>query len=540
MYIHIPASGIEPYRRVRALTFAPEVDLTLSSVPVNEFQADIITEDGIAVGSEALLYDDMDGLWADYIVMRSERLDRYTVRVTARSPLALLDRWTLPAEMFQSVKVRDFVNGLFNVVPASGCMYSVDIEMDTYFEGVSVTGFCPEQSARERLQWLCLTVGALVKQCFTAALKLIPAPDVDAAAYYARGTLIPIQDTFWKPSVTTRSLTRAVTVTGYEGFTDVDPGETGIRWESGVDEQGVRWWFMPVDWTFTNDEAGEQPGRVIAIDGVTLIGGDATRQVLGWLSAACFRIGEIRMDVVNNGRYYPGQKVRVYVDEETIYTGYIQSCDFSFGTQARARLVISSDLTRVPSGTLTISYRYGDIPIGRTALVLPEGEPYDVANPVISWREGERYVEYTPAVPRSSGTEDAVVQYVPREPVRIEIIMPPGRLQYTDGDALDYDGLVVRAWDDRGQPWEQGGLFPEGIIPLRCLTLPEERADIGKVSMDKRVSDLNIRPSLLPVEVGSYCCRIIDPVAHHYRPDYRYKSEYRITGGLLTTNVHKN
>lgn len=540
MYISIPASGIEPYRRIKALKFAPEADLTLATVPVNEFQADIITADSIDVGSAARLYDDMNALWADYIVTRAERLDKQTVRVTARSPLALLERWTLPAEMFEGVTVPDFVDGMFNVIPASGYLYNVDIELDGYFDDVTVTGFCPAQTARERLQWLCMTVGALVKQCFTSALRLIPAPDVDAAAYYAKGTLIPIQDTFWKPSVTTRQLTRAVAVTGYQGFTDVDPGETEFQWESSVDEQGVRWWYMPVDWTFVNDKEPEVPGKEIRIDGVMLIGGEAARRVLGWLSAAYFRIGEIRMDVVNNGRYYPGQKVRVYGDEGTIYTGYIQSCEFSFGLQARARLIVSSDLTVVPSGTLTISYRYGDIPIGKTELTLPEGERYDVANPVIAWNEGRRYVEYVPTRPRVSGTGDAVVQYVPHEPARIEIVTPPKRLQYTDGDALDYDGLAVRAYDKDGNPWTQGGQFPEGYIPMNCLTLPERKADIGKARMDKRVSDLNIRPSIPPVEVGSYCCRIIDPVAHHYRPDYRYKSEYRITGGLLTTNVHKN
>ena len=540
MYLSIPAAGPEPYRRLKALRFTPEADLTLATLPVNEFMADIITEDSVAVGGAARLYDDRDRLWADYIVVRSERLDRQTLRVTAQSPLTLLDRWTLPAEMFREVRVKDFVNGIFNCVPASGYIYNVDIDVEDHFNDVAVTGFCPEQTARQRLQWLCLTVGALVRQCFAPGLRLIPAPDVDAAAYYAPGTLIPIGDTFWKPSVTLRSLVRSVRVTGCEGFTDIDPGETAIRWESVVDGQGVRWWYMPVDWTFTNEAVPELPGRAVAIDGVTLIGGEAARQVLGWLSSAHFRMGEIRMDVVNNGEYWPGQKVRVYVDEGTICTGYIQSCEFSFGLQARSRLVISSDLRVASSGTLTIRYRCGDLPLGKTVLVLPEGEGYDVANPVISWYEGQRYVEYRPTTPRSAGTTDAVVQYAAREPARIEIVTVPNRLDYMDGDALEYDGLVVRAYDREGEPWTQGGLFPEGYIPLHALTLPKRQADMGSVRMDKRVSDLNIRPSIPPVEVGSYCCRIIDPVAHHYRPDYRYKSEYSITGGLLTTNVHRN
>ena len=550
MYITIPAVTPAPYRQLRSLSFAPEVDLTLSSLPVNEFRAEIVTEDVIPAGVEAILMDDMDQLWADYTITKAERIDRQSFRIVAQSDLTLMDRWTLPAEMFQNVEVSRFIQWLFRI-PKSGYLYNVDIEVDAYFNGVTVTGFCPEQTARERLQWLCVTVGAVVRQCFASALQFIPAPDVDATAYYAKGTLIPISETFMKPSVTIRELMRSVAVTGYENFTNVDPTpqpEAGmepgtepvqvIEWESSVDEQGVTWWYNPVDLTFENEESPELPGRHVSIDGVTLIG-EASRQVIGWLSAAYFRQGEIRMDVINNAQYCPGQKVRVYAEEDTIYTGYIRSCDFRFGLQARATLVISSDLEQVPSGKLTISYRYGDLPLGRSEMVLPDGEPYDVENPTISWTEGGRYVEYTPTTPRATGTGDAVVQYVPRTPARIQIITPPNRLTYMSGNAIDYAGLVVRAYDNNGEPWTQGGLFPDGYIPMRCLTLPETAANTGKAEINGKESDLNISPSIAPVQVGTYCCRIIDP-SHSSSGTDRNKSEYRITGGLLTTNVHKN
>ncbi len=551
MYIIIPAASPDPYRQLKSISFAPEVDLTLSSLPVNEFRADIITEDSIEAGSEAILKDDMDQLWADYTITKAERVSKQCVRIVAQSYLTLMDRWKLPAEMFQNVKVPQFIEWLFRI-PASGYLYTFDIDVDPYFNDITVTGFCPEQTARERLQWLCVTVGAVVRQCFSEALQFIPAPDVDATAYYAKGALIPISDTFIKPSVTIRELMRSVAVTGYENFTNVDPTpqpeegmEPGdepvqvIQWESSVDDQGVTWWYNPVDLLFENDESPELPGRQVSIDGVTLIG-ESSRQVIGWLSAAYFRRGEIRMDVINNAQYYPGQKVRVYADEDTIYTGYIQSCDFRFGLQASATLTISSNLEKVPSGKLTISYRYGDLLLGRTQMVLPDGEPYDMENPIIGWTEGGRYVEYTPTTPRTTGTGDAVVQYVPLVPVRIKIVKPPDRLAYMNDMNINYTGMLVRAIDNRGEPWTQGGLFQDGYIPLRYLTLPEKKTDIRKTEGGIRESDLNILPSVAPVISGTYCCRIIDPVAHNYRPDYRYKYEYQITGGLLTANARKN
>ena len=559
MYITIPAVTPAPYRQLRSLSFAPEVDLTLSSLPVNEFRAEIVTEDTIPTGVEACLMDDMDQLWADYIITKAERLNRSTVRVVAQSDLTLMDRWTLPAVMFRNVAVDDFVYAMTHMVPQSGYLYGVNIEIDAAFDGVTVTGFCPEQTARERLQWLCLTVGAVVLQCFSNSLRMIQAPDVDAGAHSAKGTLIPLADTYMTPSITVRDLTRSVAVTGYENFTNVDPepdtaegGGTGqetvqsIVWESSVDFQGVTWWYNPVDWTYTNEEEPEIIGQQVTIDGVTLVNGQATRQVLGWLSAAYFRRGEITLEVINNRQYYPGQKVRIYTDEETIYSGYIQSCDFTFGVQAKSRLVVSSDLYQVITAKLTIAYRYGSRIIGWNEMTLPDGEPYDVKNPVIRRTEGDRYVEYAPGTPESTGTvsgpTEVPVTYTAKVPAKIEIIIPPTKLTYIDGAAIEYGGMVVKAYDNSGQPWTQNGAYSNGIIPMRDLQLPVRTASTDDINFGVKDAPqaLNIRPSLPPVEVGTYCCREIDWEAHHYRPDYRYKSEYRITGGLLTTNVHKN
>lgn len=516
MYIQIPAASALPYTRIKSLSFAPEADLTLASVPVNEFRADIITEDAIAVGSAAALYDDLDNLWADYVVMKSERLDRQTVRVVAQSPLILMDRWTVPAEMFQNKSVSSFIYDLCHNIPESGYLYAVDIAVDSFYSGKTVTGFCPEQTARERLQWLCLTVGALVKQCFEATMKLVPAPDVDSSVVESDGVLIPISDTFMKPSVTVKDITRAVAVTGYENFTDVDPGDaTGLVWETGVDGNGVTWWFNPVDWTFENEEATSLPGRTVTIDGVTLIGDSATQQVIGWLAAAYFRVGEIQLDCINNGQYYPGQKVRVYTDGETVYAGYIKSCDFSFGLQARSRLVISSNLEYIPVGRLTISYRYSDsfgnfINIGEEEYILPVDEPYDIENHDISWYSGGVPYTYTPNTPRTSGTMGSghtkvnvnTTEDTSSLPVRLSIWEKPYKLKYDDGETIDYTGIVVRPINRFNMVWKVPR-YPDGIIPLSELILPDRVADLdkatGQVIIDITAEDLNAPICFEPV-----------------------------------------
>jgi hypothetical protein len=65
MYIVI---GTTTYTEISDLTFAPETDVTGSSVPVNELWASIRTDDAIEIGERVSLYDDLDQLWCKYWV----------------------------------------------------------------------------------------------------------------------------------------------------------------------------------------------------------------------------------------------------------------------------------------------------------------------------------------------------------------------------------------------------------------------------------------------------------------------------------------
>lgn len=540
MYIRIDVVGFGNYRRLKALSFSPEADLTLSSLPVNGLTVEVITEDAFYPGLPLELYDDMDALWANYIVTKAERLNPYTARLTAQSHLTLLDRFTLGAEMFENVTVSAFVDRLFTD-PFTGSQAIVPIDIDDYYSGVTVTGFCPEQTARERLQWLCLTIGALVRQCFCENLTIFPAPDVDAAVYYAKGQLIPLSDTFMRPSIAEAPIVRSVSVTGYENFTDVDPtedesgddesgDESEREWQSGEDFYGVTWWFNPVDWTFQNTESPELPGKTVSIDGVTLISGATAERVLGWLAAAYFRRGEIDLDCINNGRYFPGQKVRFYTDEGTVYTGYIKSCDFSFGLQARSRLTISSDLEKVPVGTITFTYRYGDLPLGKNTYTLPVDEPYSYDNPTITWYSGGQQSRYEPETPTSTGetppgVADIPVNYLRCVPYRIVITTPPDKTMYLDGRPMDYTGMVVTAYDVHGNPWTNGGQYPDGIIPASALTLPTQTARMGEFvqiyitpSGVIPVGDVDINGPLYIKGVETVWVRSINPTGHGTNP----------------------
>ena len=75
-------------------------------------------------------------------------------------------------------------------------------------------------------------------------------------------------------------------------------------------------------------------------------------------------------------------------------------------------------------------------------------------------------------------------------PSSIRVETPPDIVEYIDGVALDYTGLVVKAYKKNGQLWTDAD-HPDGIIPINELTLSETTADIDKVTISKGTKTLD-------------------------------------------------
>lgn len=332
MYIVI--GGIT-YSRISELSFNPEVDLTCSSLPASSFTARILTSDNLVTGVDAALYDDRDLIWANYFVVRVERISADCVEIEAQSPLALLDRWTVPAAFYNRRSVRYIVNDLLTSA-VSGWIYGVTIDTSGISTSLTLTGFCPEQTARERLQWVCMGLGIFVKQCFETQLKLIRSPDVLTDP--GTGTLIPLKDTYWKPAAKNRELVRSFIVTGYS--VEYDEPASG-DYKKVEDAAGNVYYLIPdriMD--FENDARPGAPGKVVKVDNVTLISEARCRDTLSRLSAAYFRDEEIHLSAINNHSCFPGQVVRFYLTEDRLFKGIVESCRFAFGLQAKAEMVV--------------------------------------------------------------------------------------------------------------------------------------------------------------------------------------------------------
>ena len=342
------------------------------------------------IGQYALLRDDLNALWAKYWIVYAEHPDRHTLRIRAQSPLALLDRDILPATLYESAPIADVLEEIFAVTGAGVGQYIY--ALDPGFAGETVTGFCPQQSARERLLWVCFTLGAYVKTFFTDTVQLLPLSD--------DGPLIPLSETFWKPTVTYSDHVTAVRATAYS-FT---PGAPATTDEWVKDSAGNTYIVTRQTATLVNpDVPARAPENIVAVDGVTLVNGGNLSGVLSRLARRCFKRTRIDLDVVDNAAYIPGDRVTVYADDTTLYTGHIEACDFAFGAQARATLRLSA-VDPADSAALTVNYLWDTTQLALDTHTFPVGYAYRLQARYLDQNLAPHRIVFRPTLPEIAGT----------------------------------------------------------------------------------------------------------------------------------------
>jgi len=358
MYVTINGTD---YDAIKEISFAPEVDLSGDTLPINEFQVSIHTTDDIEIGQYAQLKDDTNTLWAKYWITYAEHEDAQTVKVRAKSPIYLLSQKRLPAELWSGKSAATAIQELMD-----GMSYT----LDSSFSSATLDGFVPSQESRARLQWICYAIGAYVKTFFNDRIEIVP---IDNTM-----TLIPPSKTFWKPSITYKDYVTALKAKAYT-FTAGTPAVTD-QWVE--DSNGNYYIISETTITLTNDNVpASVPEHTISIEGLYLVNQTNVSAILLYLSDMYFKRMETDASVINNAEYMPGDKVYIYADEKTIMGGFIQRVEFSFGLQARGSMhLIPTDATT--AAALMLTYMWGDIMLGEAAYYFPVGYTYSVTNPV--------------------------------------------------------------------------------------------------------------------------------------------------------------
>lgn len=378
--------GSKTYTAISGLSFIPETDVVGTSVPVNEFVINVYTDDSIRNGADIELRDDRNILWAKYWITAAERVASNVVQVRAQSKIMLLERVTLPAVKYNNATLLTALNTVFASLGNNA--FAVDTALDN---NIVISGFCPEQTARERLLWLCFVAGAYVKTFFTDTILILPIDDTEVP--------VPMEQTFYKPSITYDDYVTAVEVTYYT-FTQGTP-QTTDKWVT----DGVLYYIVTSNKvTLLNSNVPETAAEnVIKVDGVTLINSANVDDICSHLAKYYFERVRMDLDIVNNANYAPGQRLLVYADEDTMVTGYASKMEFSFGLQARAKVSLIAAQLKA-SGNLIITYKWGTMKLKRIKYTFPVGYTYQIVNPYIDTPiERHRYV-FRPVNQYATGT----------------------------------------------------------------------------------------------------------------------------------------
>lgn len=376
MYVKI---GNTVYTEIKNLSFAPETSIISDSVPVNQFTADIMTDDVITAGSDIELKDDLDQLWAKYWVTFAEHIDQLTVRVRAESKISILDRKTMPATMYSNTPVSDILTGIFSDLGSSS--YS----LDSSFSGATISGFMGHHSRRYRLQLICFVIGAYVKTFNTDKIEILP---LNTNAVY-----VPKQKTFWKPSVTYKDWVTAITIRSFS-FQQGTPtaGDDYVK-----DDQGVTYIQTSQEITVTNPDAPvTAPPNIVEVEDVQIINSANVSAIVAHLASVYFGRTVADVDVINNREYEPGQRLLTYGVGKQLVLGYVESATFSFGVQARSKLHMTP-IEVTEAVELTIKYTWSELgtklTVHQETYLLPKSYQYTIENMYIDlpW-QNHRYI----------------------------------------------------------------------------------------------------------------------------------------------------
>lgn len=379
------------YRQIKGLKYSPDVDVTGNSLPIPGFEVDVITTDDLSGVDYAVLSDDLDQEWCSYDVTFAERVDENTVHLKAQNILYKLDYVELEDTMYNGAAASVVVAGIFDGVTAE-----YDLHED--LQNIPITGFCPAQTARERLAWVCFAIGAYVRATFVNTAQIQPVDETG-------DVVVPYRRTFWRPSVTYEDWVTAVRITTYSFRQAASEQE----WRDSDSS-----YMFPLPWiateqvvTLANPSApAKAPENVKEIEGVYLVNPSNVSGIVSRLAKYWFKRETVTLDCINNRQYAPGDLVTVAVDEGTMMRGYIQSASWRFGVQARSTLKLIGAEARA-SALLTVNYRYNGTRLGRERYRLPVGYSFSVENPYFDRTgDGHRRV-YRPLTANAEGTMTA-------------------------------------------------------------------------------------------------------------------------------------
>lgn len=382
MYISYKSKS---YKKIKSLSFSPEVDIIGNELVVNEFRVEIITDDDVTIGTYAGLFDDSNKLWAVYRITEAQRLSPHSITIKAQSDILILDRKKLPAQMCENESAKTLINQCFT-------SFGLTCVIDSSVSDVQINGYLPEQSARQRLQWLCFVIGAYVQSFFTAKCTI---KKIDNTV-----TNIPMSKTFYRPKISYKDYVTAVTATAYS-YAEGTPGSTD-KWVKVGNKTYIQ---TSQTASLSNTDVPEDtPGNIIDLSNITIINDSNISSILQRLAAEYFNREQLTADILNTyGEIQPADKVSIFDGVENVITGYVKSTRFTFGKAAKSAIVLTQTVTE-KAVKVVLSYRYlTNIEIARETFYFPKNTAFELENSYIDTTEQGLRRVYLPLTEKTTG-----------------------------------------------------------------------------------------------------------------------------------------
>lgn len=390
MYIKIDGHD---YTRISDLSFVTEADVTGNTVPADEANVTIKTSLEISAGQYMQIIDDQENVWTRLWIVDAHRVDAEHVEVKAMSGIFALERKKMRAVMYNAESAANVLDAIFaqTIIGVSGYV------LDNALQSATISGFCPAQNARERLQWVCFVLGAFVKQSFTANNKI----EIKKISQDIE-TIIPPKQTKYRPVRGQEDYVSKITITAYS-FTlaQGEPATTDEWVKAGSNVYIVH----SQEHSISNpDFPSTLPDNEVVIDGLYLVNENNVQGILSYFAGLYFNRLTVSLDAINNFEFTPGEKTVAYTDMNAVVSGYIASCAYSFGLQAVSSIQLVSVEDEVAC-KLTIRCLYAGNVIAKFVFYFPQGYTYSVKNPYIDRVDAEmtnRYV-YRPSDKYTTG-----------------------------------------------------------------------------------------------------------------------------------------
>lgn len=347
------------------MRFSPAVDITGNQLPINEFSADIITDDTITVGKYASLYDEKGMLWARYRITSSNQYPLGIRTVRCQSDVYILERSTLSAMMYNADDAYSVISGIFS-------RFHLDVSISDNIRGLTISGYVPEQTARERLQWICFAIGAYVRTFF-APVTVIDIIDEGNVNYLQEDRV------FLRPQLSYSDYVTSIRAIAYE-YNEGTP-ETTDKWV----QVGGRYYIQHTrEVTLNNPNVpANTPENVIDITKLTLINDNNVSDILSKLAEEYFNQQKLTANIINtNADVQPADRVGILNGIGDIVTGYVKSMQFTFGKAAKAKITMTQNVL-TNALKLYIRYVYDNDELTREVYYFPPNTAYEVQSKYI-------------------------------------------------------------------------------------------------------------------------------------------------------------